>query len=97
MGGSWNSDLHRRQGDGREDAVTQEAILHAAFEGRGPGTDSSAVGSWRRWRLALLLGACLVLGVALVLFSPLPGLGLMLVLGVAAGVPLMALVIWLAP
>jgi hypothetical protein len=97
MGSSWNSDVHWRQARADDGAVPQEGILHAAFEGDGAGTDSLMAGSWRRWRPLLAMLGLLLLGVALVLYSPLPGLGLVLVLGVSIGAPVTVMMIWLAP
>lgn len=97
MGSSWDSDVRRRQAHAGEGAVTKEGILHAAFEGDGAGTDALGAGSWRRWQPLLLVIGLLMLGVALVLFSPIPGLGLVLVLGTSIGAPITILMIWLAP
>jgi hypothetical protein len=97
MGGSWEDPgLHHRQSldDG---VVTREGILHNAFYGEthvtadpvGPGR------TWRRWRILAFPFLLILLGVTLVIYSPLPGLGVLLVCGAAISVPVIILRIWL--
>jgi hypothetical protein len=96
IGGSWEDPgLHHRQSLD-EGVVTSEGILHNVFYGQSHvTTDPVGPGrTWRRWRTLALSFVLMLLGVALT-YSPLPGLGVLLVISAAMSVPVIALRIWL--
>lgn len=77
MGGYYNDELHHRQHTGD----VGNAVL-ADFRGGGSGR------KWKAFRLPVVL---ILIGIPLVYVGPLPGLGMLLVLGGVMSLPVIAL------
>jgi hypothetical protein len=92
--GGWDNDIHWRQAR-RSDSPGPESITHAAFEGRAGCDELTDLRGWVRFRPLLVVALLVVLGPLLVLFSPLPGLGLILTLGAMMAAPTVVLNVWL--
>lgn len=92
--GGWDPDLRNQQHHGQRDHPDGHAITHGALDGRAS-TDGVQSAALARWRPLLVAVAAVVTGIALAQLSPIPGVGLILVIGAMMAGPVVVLRAWM--
>lgn len=85
MGSQWNEDLRRRQAAGD----TGHAVLGSP--------DRIAATTRAKWKPAILSVAVLALGLLLAFVGPVPGLGVILIIGGGLALPVSVVMVLLGP
>lgn len=90
----WDPDLHARQARA-SGGPSAEALAHAAFEGRAGSDDVLGPHVLHRMKPLVIVALIVALGLVLGLYSPVPGLGVVLTIGGMMAAPVIVLRVWL--